>query len=147
MVAVRDEYFPETVETLAPEVGTLRGIRGERLGAVTRFVHAMRQRFPEAFAKLDEICRTNGIAARRRFLAELRVVEPLLEYEESAFVERHWSELERDGRLETFIRYGVERERMLLTGDPPLQRVQANEKLGPPHTRAAKPSRVKTRKA
>jgi hypothetical protein len=51
----------------------------------------------------------------------LRVVEPLLESEESAFVERGWREFD-DGELVQFLRYGFSSERLLMRREGNRQR-------------------------
>ncbi len=63
-------------------------------------------------------------------LAMLRILEPLLEASESAFIERHWRELTAD-EMRAFIRHGIARERILLNRPPSDERAQAIAKHGP----------------
>lgn len=81
------------------------------------------KQFGRLFTEFEVWARKKGHREERIELALERVLAPLLECEPSGFVERHWSEL-RPKELETFVRAGLARERVLLRRAPEVQRAQ-----------------------
>jgi hypothetical protein len=55
-----------------------------------------------------------GVDPRRQFLAVRRIIEPIAESSQSAYIERRWSELDMREKRD-FIDHGIAREKILLT--------------------------------
>lgn len=63
------------------------------------------------------------VGDNRVVLAWWRILEPLLDWQESGFTERHWSELS-DDEFQRFVEAGLERESILSSRDDDLSRVR-----------------------
>jgi hypothetical protein len=82
-----------------------------------------RSAYPDLFNKFDAFLVSRQHYKPRAELAYARILAPLLNWRESGFVERTWTELSRLERRR-FIKAGMVRERILLTRAPDLQRAQ-----------------------
>jgi hypothetical protein len=82
-----------------------------------------------------------GKAHARLALIEWRVLSPLLQWEESGFTERHWSELSND-ELRRFVIAGYERENILAARDDDDTRIRAalRTRVPMPSTDVAQPA-------
>lgn len=95
----------------------------QRLEEGDYLLDRLREKLPSYFTSFDKSLEKLGHSAVRKNLAYIRIIEPLLEMRESAFVERGWQEL-TDEELAQFINAGMTRERILLRRSPDLQRAQ-----------------------
>jgi hypothetical protein len=92
------------------------------------------------WAALERLLDQHECGEERRQLAYLRVLEPLLEARDSAFVERRWDELEF-GEKTAFLNAGITRERILLNRRSDVERALTAvetpaERWRPPSVRA-----------
>jgi hypothetical protein len=119
----------ELRELEPPEAGSLEP--SGRIREVWFYLRVMPELFPDLYERFWRAVRRFSHSADRILLAELRVIEPLLDARQTAFIERDWIEL-RDaagqtrsrGELRAFIRAGLERERILLNRPGEIQRAQ-----------------------
>ena len=88
-----------------------------------RVVVEMRIRFPELIAEFERRLYDSQHFNRRGQLALMRVVAPLIEPEDSGYVERSWREMTVD-ELRAFLKAGMKRELILLNRSPDVQRAQ-----------------------
>jgi DNA-binding transcriptional regulator YdaS (Cro superfamily) len=99
---------------------TLPVVRQEFLRLLWKRVH---QEFPEVFRKFREEMKRRSVDGMRQEVAITRIIEPLLEATQSAYVERSYSELtERERR--DFIDAGIKRELILLDREPAITRAR-----------------------
>ena len=102
--------------------------RQDRQVACNRLLSNLRQRDPYRlfFDRFEKWAMRQGwrTGNSRYQLALLRVVEPLVTFRESAFIERHPLELEESGELDRYVEAALKKERILLNRAPDLQRVQ-----------------------
>lgn len=82
---------------------------------------ALTRRINEVISARSRTTVGEGIA--RTTLMDWRILAPLLQWEESGFTERHWSEL-TDDELRRFVRAGDERENILSKREDDLTRVR-----------------------
>jgi hypothetical protein len=81
------------------------------------------QDFPELFRRFRDEMVSKGVEEVRQEVAVMRVIEPLLEATQSAYIERSYSELtERERR--DFIDAGIKRELILLDREPAMTRAR-----------------------
>jgi hypothetical protein len=81
------------------------------------------QEFPEQFGRFADEMKKRNVDTARQEVAVMRVIEPLLEATQSAYIERSYSELtERERR--DFIDAGIKRELILLDREPALTRAR-----------------------
>jgi hypothetical protein len=73
------------------------------------------------WAALERLLQDHGCTEQRKQVAYLRVLEPLLDARDSAFVERRWDEL-KDAEKTAFLNAGITRERILLNRDSDVAR-------------------------
>lgn len=104
--------------------GDLNALEQYRYLRFIELLEAVMERCPEPVKKLYETCNARGIDSPRALLSVVRILEPLLEAPESAFIERQWQELD-DDQLRRFVDAGVRRELILLDRDPDEQRASA----------------------
>ena len=84
--------------------------RAERLGEL---LADLKERFPAVWKPLTSALLKGGHFRRRARLAQLRVVAPLLDHEDSSEIERAPSEFTTQ-EIKAFLAAGVTRERILL---------------------------------
>jgi transcriptional regulator with XRE-family HTH domain len=88
-----------------------------------RGLHRAVSAYPDV-EEFHKFCLARGVSGQRELLAHIRVLEPLLEDHESAFIERGWKELTKQAELPRFLRAGYERERILLDREHEVERAR-----------------------
>ena len=81
------------------------------------------RKFPRQFEVLESALARGKFDDRRRNIALMRIVGPLLDASDTAYIERRWNELTND-ELRQFIHAGIRREVILLRRSPDAQRAQ-----------------------
>ena len=89
----------------------------------------VRVAFPDLYGRFERFLISRGHSRHRRDLAWTRVLGPLLQYRETGFIERDWTELRdtpagKSTQLKQFIELGMKREELLLDRAPDEQRAQ-----------------------
>ena len=84
----------------------------------------LRMKYPKPFADFDKFLHRHRHFDDRARLAFSQVVAPLLQYESSGGVERDWSEIEAQGKLELYLKRAFACQKILLARSPDVQRAQ-----------------------
>lgn len=116
----------------------------DRATRLTELLHRMLKKFPNAWKPLTSRLVERGHFAARARLAQLRVVAPLLDHEETWEIERApWEISPRE--IEQFIRCGATREAILLDRETDIRRAQENtRRVAKKEYRASGKAKIKT---
>lgn len=126
-MAAENERFLErrTVGSsdIAQASQSFAGWEFERIAERVELLAHLRRQLPDLFAGFDRFLVRRQHTAQRADLAYTRIVAPLMDALESGFVERRWQEM-KSSELRQFVKAGMQRERILLTRAPDVQRTQ-----------------------
>lgn len=98
----------------------------DRVIAIDRLLSSLRKRYPGDWKRLEKRLTTGRHDKARARLAFLRVVAPLLDTEDTGYIERAWHELSAE-ELHDFVRAGITREIVLLGRESDIRRAQNYE--------------------
>ena len=132
MEIVRDEDVHDPPASDLLFMGELRGVALRRYHNLWSLVTHLDKTAPTegVLSRFEAWMELHGHDHFRRNLALLRIVEPLMEAAESAFVERQWEEM-TERELIAFVRAGIRREKILLSRSPNEVRIREVTAEGP----------------